>query len=685
LLFGSSPWFIIACIGVGILYSWLLYSAKSPWNSSLNYILFTLRAFVVGLICFLLTAPYLELVANYTEKPLVVLLVDNSESVSMTMDDDDLAQFTNNLTEVSATYRDQNCEVRIIDLNQQIIPNNSISFAGSITNLSSALNFVQSAFSTENLAEVVLFSDGIYNRGLSPAYNEYPFQIKTVGLGDTVPKNDVKLTGLRYNKIAYQGNQYPLEVNILNEGFAGKNIKVQLANDQTILKEQIITLNADGLNKLNFLIDAEEAGLNVIKVSIEKLAGDYNLQNNSQSAYVDVIEGRQKILIAAAAPHPDIRALNAALSSNRNYEIEIYIEGIDNLTTLDHDLVITHNLPVPNKGLPVVLEGFVEDEVPFFIFAGYNTNLEIINEQYGVVPRSSNSPDEVFPAYNAKFGSFSLSEKQETQLQRYPPVTVPFGNYGVPGQYNVLLYQKVGSLVTSKPLLVFGQQAGRKIGLFTGEGIWQWRLNEFQRDENADSFDDLINKCVQFLVSKEDRKRLRVYPTDQEFFDNEEIALINEFYDEVYEPVFGQEIALKITSSDESILRQFQFKTQEFNSDFTLSNLPTGRYDYVATTVFEDKEFRAEGTFLVKELNLESQELTAKHDLLRELSYKTGASFYKFENMSELVSEVEENEYRSIIHSDYDYQPLIDLKWIFFILFLLLSLEWFLRKYYGAY
>ncbi|MFC7669384.1 hypothetical protein ACFQT0_19980 [Hymenobacter humi] len=58
---------------------------------------------------------------------------------------------------------------------------------------------------------MVLLSDGLVNQGRSPAYSDYNFPIYSVAVGDTVPKRDLRLTGLTYNRVAFSGNRFPLE------------------------------------------------------------------------------------------------------------------------------------------------------------------------------------------------------------------------------------------------------------------------------------------------------------------------------------------------------------------------------------------------------------------------------------------------------------------------------------------
>jgi hypothetical protein len=71
--------------------------------------------------------------------------------------------------------------------------------------------------------------------------------------------------------------------------------------------------------------------------------------------------------------------------------------------------------------------------------------------------------------------------------------------------------------------------------------------------------------------------------------------------------------------------------------------------------------------------------------VLRKLSASTGGLFYLASDIDKLKAELLRKEARSIIHSEETYDPLLNLKWVFFILLFMVSIEWFLRKYFGSY
>jgi len=91
------------------------------------------------------------------------------------------------------------------------------------------------------------------------------------------------------------------------------------------------------------------------------------------------------------------------------------------------------------------------------------------------------------------------------------------------------------------------------------------------------------------------------------------------------------------------------------------------------------------GEFLVSEQNIESQNLTADFNLLRKWSANTGGNFYTVNDLQKLESDFAKVEAQSLIHSEESFNPLINLKLVFFFLLALISVEWFTRKYMGGY
>src|SRR4051812_30160219 len=111
LIFEYSPGFIILCEAIGVGYGGLLYKNKHSWGTTTNRILFFVRTLAVALAAFLLIGPILKLTTNQYEKPSVVFLVDNSQSVREVLGAEKQAQFQNQLTTQSRSLEDAGYQV----------------------------------------------------------------------------------------------------------------------------------------------------------------------------------------------------------------------------------------------------------------------------------------------------------------------------------------------------------------------------------------------------------------------------------------------------------------------------------------------------------------------------------------------------------------------------------------------
>src|SRR5690606_38764080 len=140
----------------------------------------------------------------------------------------------------------------------------------------------------------------------------YNFPIFTLGLGDTIPKKDLNLKALYYNKVSYQGNKFPLVAEIGQNGFTGANVGVVVESNGKEIQRKSVTLEED-LQQVDFQLEADDIGLQHYVVRVDTLADEFTHENNLRHAYIEVIEGKEKILLVGASPHPDMKAILNAL------------------------------------------------------------------------------------------------------------------------------------------------------------------------------------------------------------------------------------------------------------------------------------------------------------------------------------------------------------------------------------
>ncbi len=689
IIFESSPAYIILCILLAGGIAYLLYRGHHPWNKTWNQILFAARFVLSFFLMFLLLGPIVKQISNLFEKPMFVLVYDNSASVREATDSVTRTRLIEKFNATASMLREKGYDVKITDLEGAEVEKPS--FKGHVSDLSRALKKISNQFESNQVGGVILASDGIYNEGISPLYNTYNYPVYTLGVGDTTQRTDILIRDVAYNKIVYQGNKFPLRVEVLVKNIDNQSINVSVSRRGKVLEQQTKTSTGDELLTYNFQPLAEEQGIQKLDIQVEVKEGEFNTRNNRSTVFIEVVEGKKKILVIASSPHPDIKALREVVDKNPNYEFLLHIPGVEEQTATalrseDIDLAIFHQAPDIRGKTRELFQQFVNSKTPLFLIVGSQTDLLQVARQNMPVKFESapRDYDEVIPGANPAFSQFLISTETNSIIPNYPPVSVPFGKMKTPGTAMPVLYQRVGSVMTEKPLLYVDIQDSRKIGVMLGEGLWRWKLNEFDRFENTTAFDEVFSKLIQYLSTGEDKRKFRSYPVKQEFSDTEAAVFESQVYNDIFEPVFGNTINIELTS-DSGKKTKYTYTTSPGNTRYQIGGLQEGIYRYVSGTMLNGKEERVRGEFAVVQRQAELQNLTADFDLLRKISTNTGGKFYPLSSVDAMQADLQRTEPKSVIHTEESYKSLINLKWVFWLAVMLVSLEWFARKFFGSY
>jgi hypothetical protein len=686
----ASPWLILLCLAVGAGYAALLYSAKAPWSKALNYGLAALRFAVVSFLCFLLLSPFLKTTTNTTEKPTVVLAVDNSQSVGLFTPPAVLGQATTGLRQLAETLRGRGFEVETRTLGttagRSVAPD-SVRFTAPATDLNGLLTGVRETYEGRNLAGVVLVSDGIVNQGQSPTYSEFNFPIYSVAVGDTLPKKDLSLPTLNYNRVAFSGNKFPIEAEVTYDGFAGGTATVQLRENGRVLQTQRVRLpTGQRRTKTTFTVVAPAPGKRRYEVVVEPQAGELTTLNNSKFAYIEVVKGKLRVLLAGAAPHPDLKALRAAIQQNDNFDLVTYLPGISPLKSQDYDVAILHQLPARGGEGAEVLDQVRSRRIPALYIVGAQSDFNAYNSAgtgLTILPRGTQT-DDVTPVLNPAFSRFTFEEEALRRFAAYPPAPVPFGDLRLGGGAEVALYQQVGRLRTQKPLLVFGGTAAQRQATLLTDGSWQWRLQEaVEHDDQPDAYDRLVVRTLQLLTQNANKKRLDVYPTQDAFSTQDDVTFGAETYNAIFERTYGQQITLTLTDEQKKT-RTFSYTNSEDGAPLHLGTLPGGVYRYTARATLSGQAQQDQGELLIQEQQLEALDARADHNLLYQLARRSNSRLYYPQQFAQLTQDILKADYKPVIYSQEDLKDLINLKWLFFLILALVTVEWATRKYSGG-
>ncbi len=688
-LFQTSPWFIPLCLLAGGLYAFVLYQKNANWSKTQNLLMSAFRFLSVSLLCLLLLNFLIRQVTQIVQKKTVVLAIDNSQSMNVS-GQKNLSDLTVNLNKLKQDLAEQEFNIAFASLNDETNQNlEGIKFDKKTTNLSGLLSGVKNAYEGENLTDVVLFTDGIANQGISLASENFNFAVHTVGLGDTIPKKDIAVKSVYANKVAYLGNKFPVQADVSAFGFSGKSANVYLKQGEKILdKQNLVFKQNDEVKTVSFNTTATQIGVQHLVVEVDVLGGEFSSRNNHQDIYVEVIDGKEKILLLALSPHPDIKALKSIIEKNENYELDIKIlteNPNPDVQSKSYDLLILHQLPDYFNSYANIFKPIIDKGTPTMFVLGNQSGTTYLNQLNQVMQINSQAgqSDKVTGTYNQTFKSLNFDAEKMQLINKFPQISVPFGEFKLLPNSEVLLYQKVGSVQTQKPLFVVNTGA-KKSAIFTGEGLWSWRLEEYQLTEKQEVVDDLVLKVLQFISAKDDKRKLRVYPINTEFLLGEKVIFETEIYNAIYEKLYNLPIKLEV-KDEKGVARNFGYATTPDNSKFEISSLPAGVYRYRASTTVLGKSELSTGEFVIRDIQLENLNLTADFDVLRQLSAKTGGKFFKNNQFENIKQTILNHKVPEKIDATEDLKEIINLRWIFFLILSLLTVEWVMRKYLGGY
>lgn len=688
------PWWLVpVCLLAAAVPAYFLYrhSFYERENKKLAWLLMGLRFIAFFFLAFLLLEPLIKTTFTRTEKPIVVVLADNSFSVGMVKDSvqlrKELPAKVNSLVE---NLQDK-FETGAFRFGSSFKEGtDTLLFNEKLTDISGALEEVYTRFYNRNLGAVVLISDGIYNKGFNPLGSIKKFRnvsFYTVGLGDTIMTKDLVMADVLYNKTAYLGNDYPVEAVVQARKMQGtKAVLVVKDNGKEVSRRELQVQTNNQTIRTSFLLHAGTEGVHKISAEIVPVADEFSVKNNGMSVYVNVIRNRQKVLVLAAAPHPDVAALKYAMETSQNYHVTsaVYQQGAS-YNFNQYNLVVVHALPLTPADEEVV-DRIRKAGVPILFVMTQNTNKATLSKLAGVLNVSGTSANatNAAPQLNTHFTSFTISDKTRSMIAKFPPLAAPFGEYKMSPGANVLFYQRIGSVNSPNPLVVFNKEStAGKTGIICGEGIWMWKMRDFELNQNNEAFNEIVQKTVQYLSITENKSNFRVLHKN-EFPENEPVVFDAELFNENYEPVTSSEVHMVITNSEG---KKFPGEFSVLGNMYRYSTgLPPGEYTYSANTTYGKKEYNRSGRFQVTAVNTELLRTEADHRLLYQMAHDTKGKFYGLGQMDELLKDLEGNEnVKATIYEEKSLDDLINIRWLIMIPVLLLGLEWFLRKRAGGY
>lgn len=668
--------YIILAGTIAFLVAFFQYKYKAKSMQKTRMLLAFLRFATVFSLLLLLINPTITNTSFYTEKPTLVVAVDNSASISYLEKENDVIEILQRInTHEGLANR---FTIKTYAFDNAITETDSLSFKSNQTNISQALRSLHNVYNGST-APIVLLTDGNQTYGEDYEFSSRNLKqsVYPVIVGDTTRYKDLAITKLNTNRYAFLKNKFPVEVFVNYDGDDTVTTNFTILQDNNTVFSQRLTFSKDNSSHvINANLNANSIGVQTYRAIIAPLETELNKVNNAKPFAVEVIDERTSVLIVSDLQHPDVGALKRSIESNeqRTVTIATSTQAVNQLE--EHQLVILYQ---PSSGFLQIFNQLNQLNKNYWVVTGTATNWRFLNANQQVFAKELNFQTEEYQSQlNTNYNTFQVND---IAFEDFPPLEGFLGSINFKKQANTLLYKSIKGIATEEPLLITTEVDNRRIATLFGEHLWKWRMQSFINNNSFEDFNTFIGKIVLYLASNKKRSRLSL-DYDSFYYGNTQIKISASYFDTnfVFDPNASLQITLTNKDNNQQQTLPLLLKNNYYEVD--VSSLSPGVYNF--TVKVEGANISVSGNFTILEFNVEQQFLNANSNKLTTLATNTAGNVFTTQEVDTLIENLLANEnYIPIQKSTQKTVSLVDWKYLLFFIVLLLALEWFIRKYNG--
>lgn len=673
LLDTSTILLIIISFIASLAIAYFQYYFKAKKIGGVTLYLFGLRALALFLLFLLLINPTIEKTSFENQKPVLSVLVDNSESVKYFEQDALVSSFVDG---IKANDRlNQKFDVNYYSFGTELKLNDSLDFSEIQTDIYEGLKTIGGLNKQKN-NPVLLISDGNQTIGNDYEYVNIQKPVYPLVIGDTLKYEDLSISQLNVNRYSFLNNQFPVETILFYEGDQKVNARFTIENNGKIVYRKRVSFDADTKTQtIQTNLKSEKEGVNFYTARVERLKDEKNTINNTKSFSVEVIDKQSQVLILSSVYHPDLGALKKSIE--RDQQRKVTIRLIDSKIQLkDYQLVILYQ---PNFQFKSIVDEIKKDKINYFLITGAKTDWNFINNNdLGVRKNSIPQSEDYGATFNAGYLIFA---QKDINFSDFPPLQDRFGETQITIPHQTLLTQNISGFLSSESLLATADENNHKKVFLLGEGVWKWRSTSFLNTNSFNDFDEFIGNLVQYASSKKVRDRLDV--DINTIYNANAVINVGAFYvDSNYDFDPRATLIFNLKNKETSESTSYPFSLSNNSYQLQIEALPSGEYTY--TVNVEGQNIKKSGSFKVNEFSVEEQFTNANTEKLKRLAERTNGKFYLVNNQNTLLQDlINDSQYVTVQKAILKRESIINWIWILFVIAGLLAIEWFTRKYHG--
>ena len=585
---------------------------------------------------------------------------------------------------------------------------------GDATNLGQALTQTLRQASGSSLGAIILISDGSDNSGaISQAdlteIAGYGVPIHAVGIGlENIPE-DLELTEVSLPEKALPGTTLSARIGIRHD--QGGTARVKVYDGDTFLTTEEIALSNDQNMTLAFVdIEVSDPGQLDLRFTLDPINNESNLANNTRAQVVDVEESRYKVLYVEGEPRWEYKFMQRALNDDPSIALstllkvtpnKYYRQGIESQEQLangfpeeraelfDYDALIigSFNAAELTAEQQEMIRDFVSERGGSLLMLGGLNGLGLGGWGESVV-------DEVLPSRlsadqaefvrekswitltdNGKLAPLLQLSNSETENERIWADLPEIADYQQLGPLrpaattllNVNVDGRMQPLLVTQP---YGR--GQSYILATG-GTWRWQMSLPVDDMSHETFWRQLTRALVANSPRPFELSSRV--------DTEEIKVRAELRDPESEENQGLAISAVVSSENNDVvtleLMPVSGQPGVYEAGFTPNE--TGLYSIEAISRVGENLVGSSTTAVRYDQGQEIFNVRQNRQLLERVAEITGGQYWSAEEWNDIPEAISDST-AGITEQQISF--LWDAPFFFFLLVLLKTMEWLLRRHW---
>jgi len=699
-------------------------------------ILFLLRSIAIGIVVLLLFRPVLSYYRELEEKPILVLLLDRSQSMSIADIPGGGTRFdqVRQLVQMWAPNLDQSFQLSWISFAERAQAHKGVGEIlnlvpdGEATAINRALDASRLVASQAPIEAAILFSDGIHNAAGRPeeAALRLSFPVHTVGVGASLRSEasyrDIQLTSLDCPERLLLGNKAQIKVGVEGIGLPGRVVQVLLEEEgKEISREELTLDDLPGNQEVVFEFIPQTKGRRAFRVTVPPVSEEKITQNNERTAIALVIEPGIRVLYLEGtlrteygaiverflSKDPDIQFCALVRTKGKQFTRRSNIEGLT-LTLIPQtkeeyakfDVFIIgdlHSSFFRGEDQELLLER-VREGAGLVMLGGYNTlgpggyaetplgaalPVELGGPEIGQVTEPflpQLTPEGAFHPIFANIADFFPRSGGNPRVAGLPPLS-GCTRVGSPRPGSSVL--AVCPLEGDMPVLAVQPWGKGRVAVFTADTTRNWQQGPRVLDQQS-PFIQFWGQLVRYLAGRAQEIKAEasvVASTDKAYYQPGEIITISAIVrDSQGEGTHKARVKATIKGPG-GRLEQLELGVMPAAAGHY--NVPyepqaSGTYELEVTAILEDQELRADPLAVeVGRPNLEYEKLDLDEKLLAEIASSTGGRYFHISAAGNLLEQLNRAARKKRVYTE---QPLYSPFWLWTAFVGVLTAEWILRR-----